>query len=70
MPVPAHEHCSAGCDLADAVLCWLRHERELRSDLMAARAGNSPDAEVLARDLQAAETRTNSILALALGRAA
>jgi hypothetical protein len=62
-----HEHCPAGCDLADATRCWLHHEREIRADLMAARASNSPDAEVLVSDLRAAEERTDRLLILALG---
>jgi hypothetical protein len=66
----AHEHCSAGCDVSSAVRCWLRHEREVRADLLAARTANSPDAEVLVGDLQAAEKRTDHLLALALGQAA
>jgi hypothetical protein len=48
----------------------LRHEREVRADLLAARTANSPDAEVLVGDLQAAEKRTDHLLALALGQAA
>ena len=56
-----HEHCSAGCDLADATLCWLRRERELRLDLAA--ACGSDDAEVLAADLRAAERRIDALIA-------
>jgi hypothetical protein len=48
----------------------LRHEREVRADLMAARADNSPDAEVLAADLRAAEKRVDCLLAVAIGQAA
>jgi hypothetical protein len=65
-----HEHCPADCDLADAALCWLRHEREVRADLMAAKTSNSPDAEVLASDLRVAEERTDHLLAIVLGWAA
>jgi hypothetical protein len=48
----------------------LRHEREVRADLLAARTSNGPDVEVLVSDLRAAEKRTDRLLALALGRAA
>jgi hypothetical protein len=43
------------------LLCWLRHERELRGDLVAARG--SADAETLAGDLAAAERRIDALLA-------
>jgi hypothetical protein len=65
-----YDRCPAGCDLADAARCWLGHERAIRADLMVARESNSPDAEVLASDLRAAEKRVDCLLASAFGRAA
>ena len=67
---PVDVHCPAGCTLPDMIRCWLRHEREVRADLLVVRTSNSPDAEVLASDLRAAEKRTDRLLALALGWAA
>jgi hypothetical protein len=70
IPAPALDRCPADCDIADAVICWLRHQREVRSALMAARTGNSADAEVLVSNLRAAEKRADRLLALVLGWAA
>jgi hypothetical protein len=60
IPVLVHHRCLADCDLPDMILCWLRRERELRADL--AVAPGSDDAEVLARDLAAAERRIDMLI--------
>jgi hypothetical protein len=52
--------CPADCALPEAILCWLRHERELRADL--AGALGSPDADVLRADLAAAERQIDAML--------
>jgi hypothetical protein len=44
------------------ILCWRRHEHELRADLAAARG--SADAEVLAADLAAAERTIDALIDL------
>jgi hypothetical protein len=62
VPILVTHECPAGCDLPDMVLCWLRRERELRADLVAARG--SDDAEVLRADLRAAESRIDALIAL------
>lgn len=70
LPVPSHDVCPAGCTLSEMLQCWLRYEREIRADLLAATASGSPDAEVLASDLRSAEEHTDRLLALARGHAA
>ena len=67
---PVGVHYPAGCDLADAARCWLRHERQLRADATTATVSRSPDAEVLRADLRAAERHIDALLTIALGWAA
>lgn len=58
--VPAADTCPVGCDLPDMIQCWLRHEREVRADLVVARG--SDDSEVLRADLRAAERRIDALI--------
>jgi hypothetical protein len=67
IPVPVVEQCPAGCTLSETIECWLRRSRELRADLAAARG--SDDAEVLAGDLAAAESRIDALIAFGRGAA-
>ena len=61
MPVPVTHECPAGCPLAETILCWRRYEREVRSDLAAARGCD--DADVLRADLAAAERQIDALIA-------
>jgi hypothetical protein len=58
--IPTVEQCPAGCTVSETIACYLRHERELRADLAAARG--SDDAEVLRADLRAAERRIDELV--------
>jgi hypothetical protein len=62
--VTVHDPCAADCDIPDMLLCWLRHERSLRSDLAAAIATDSHDVEILVADVAAAHERVDALIDL------
>lgn len=58
------ELCPGGCDVREAIGCWLAEERRLHADLAEASYAGSPDLEVLVFDLRHAERRIDRLIAI------